>query len=198
MELDDLKRDWELLNKQAEREAVLKPLVVNKIIEQKYYSNLKKIIIPELTGDAICFLCALYLSLNLNKFDTTFFKLTVIVAILILIVLPILSLMSVRKFKFMENLTDPVVEMLAKFSSQKQQFYKFQRLNLMLSSLLLVCTIMLMSKLFNTNNSTAYKSYWIYSFSAGYIFLLFCSKWVMAYYTKSLNKTEDLLKGLNS
>ncbi len=198
MELDDLKYDWEILNKQLEKEAVLNTLIVNKIIEQKYYSDLKKIILPELLGSAICILSAVYLVVNLNKLDTIFFKLTGIVAILILIVLPILSVMSLQKFKFMENLTDPIVEMLAKFSSQKKQFYKFQRLNLTLSSLLLVCTIILMSKLFSTNNSMAYKYYWIYSFSAGYIFLLFSSKWVMRYYNKSLNKTEALLNGLDS
>ncbi len=198
MELDDLKRDWELLNKQPEKEVVLNKLVVNKIIEKKYYSNLKKIILPELLGGAICILSAVYLVVNLNKFDTAFFKLTGIVAIFILIMLPILSIISLGKFKFMGNMNNPVVEMLTIFSSQKKQFYNFQRLNLTLSSLLLVCTIILMSKLFSTNNSLAYKYYWIYSFSAGYIFLLFCSKWVMRYYNKSLNKTEALLNGLDS
>ena len=198
MELDDLKRDWESINKHSDMNTKLNAQIIDKVIAQKYQSNLKKIIIPELIGDAICLLSAIYVGANLNKLDTVFFKTIGIMAILLLTVLPILSIMSVRKFKFKENVNEPIVEMLAKFSIQKKQFYNFQRVNLILSNLLLVFTIILIPKLFAGNNWVVSKNYWIYSFSVSYIFLLFSSKWVMRNYNKTLQKTEDLLQSLDS
>jgi len=40
------------------------------------------------------------------------------------------------------------------------------------------------------------KYFWTFSFTLGYIFLLFYSKWVSKHYNKILSQAEELLKEL--
>jgi uncharacterized membrane protein required for colicin V production len=71
-----------------------------------------------------------------------------------------------------------------------------QKLNVTLSYLLLISIIVLMSKLMGGKDLSDNKYFWLFSFTIGYIFLLFFSKWVEKNYRKTLQQAEELLKEL--
>jgi hypothetical protein len=56
----------------------------------------------------------------------------------------------------------------------------------------------LISKFFNNRDITDSKYFWTFSFSFGYIFLLFLSKFVTKFYKTTLTKTEELLQELGA
>ena len=196
MELDDFKNS---LNRESNEEAQhLTPKIIDQMIERKYYSKMKRIAYPEYIGVAICLLAATFIGLNFYKLDTPFLKGTGIVSIFTLLIISIISLVSLRAFNNIRDVNKPFVETLKTFATHKLRFYKLQKVNVVLSYLLLVTIIVLISKLFNGIDVTGNKYFWIFSFTFGYIFLLFYSRWVMKYYKKTLLQTEELLKELSA
>ena len=196
MELDDFKNS---LNRESNEEAQhLTPKIIDQMIERKYYSKMKRIAYPEYIGVAICLLAATFIGLNFYKLDTPFLKGVGIVSIFTLLIISIISLVSLRTFNNIKDVNKPFVETLKTFATHKLRFYKLQKVNVVLSYLLLVTIIILISKLFNGIDVTGNKYFWIFSFTFGYIFLLFYSRWVMKSYKKTLMQTEELLKELSA
>lgn len=198
MELDDLKNTWEDVNNQVKKQQNLSPKMIDQMTQTKYYANLKKIAYPEITGVIICFIGAVFIGLNFSKLNTTFLQGVGIISTLLLLTLPVISLISLRQFNMIGDVNKPYAETLKKFAVQKIRFHKFQRVNMNLSYLLLVTIIILLSKFFGGKDITGSGYFWIFSFSFGYIFLLFYSKWVSKYYHKTLRQTEELLQELES
>ena len=190
MELDDLKNDWEsILNPNT-----LTTKAINQMTQKKYASKIKKIKYPELIGGVICLLGIGCIGFNFNKLDTFFLQSTGVLMMLLLVVLPAISLISLHQFNTTEDLSKPYVETIKQFAIKKLRFQKYQQANALLCYLLLVAIIILMPKLSNGKDITYSKTFWIFAFSFGYLFLLFFSKWVKKFYNKSLNEAEQLLK----
>jgi hypothetical protein len=196
MELDDLKNTWDDINSRVKTQQHLNTEKINQMIKSKYYSKLKRIAYPEIVGVIICVAAAVYIVLHFSKLNTVFLQGTGIVSILLLLLQPALSLLSLSQFSITGAVTKTYTETLKDFAVKKLRFYKLQKMNVTLSYLLLVTTIVLISKFFNGKDITNSKYFWIFSFSLGYIFLLFYSKWVTRYYKKTLRQAEDLLKEL--
>jgi hypothetical protein len=118
------------------------------------------------------------------------------VAMVVLLLLSITSLLSLQKLNAVVDVNKTYAETLKDFATKKIQFYKLQKINVTLSYLLLVTIIVLFSKFFSNKDITGSKYFWIFSFSIGYIFLMFYSKWVAKFYRSTLRKAEDLLNDL--
>ena len=196
MELDDLKNSWEDINQQVKKQQNLNTEMIDKMTRSTYFSNLKKVAYAEITGAIICIAGAAFIVANFSKLNTAFLQGTGVIAILVLLTLCVFSLISLWQFNLIKDVNIPYAETLKAFAIQKIRFHKFQRINILLSYLLLVTVIILLSKFLNGKDLTSNKYFWIFSFSIGYIFLLFYSKWVSKYYNKTLRKTEDLLREL--
>ena len=196
MELDDLKNSWSEINKQVNKQPHLNPQIIDQMTKNKYYSNLKRIAYPEIIGVVICIIGATFIAFNFIKLDTAFLQAVGIISMTLLMLLSAISLISLRQLNITADLTKSYAETLKDFLAQKLRFHKFQKINVTLSYLLLVTIIILLSKFFNGKDITNSKYFWTFSFSFGYIFLLFYSKWVSKYYDNTLRKTEDLLKEL--
>ncbi len=196
MELDDLKIFWTNASNQPVTQKILTPENIDLMIKRKYYSKIRKIAYPEIAGTAICLTAVTYIGINFNKLDSSFLQGTGILTILLLIILSALSIASLQTLKLRENANRPYAEMLKIFIQKKSAFYKLQKINILLSYLLLVTTIILLSKLYTGTDISGNKYFWIFSFSLGYIFLLFFSTYVSKFYKKTLQQTEELLKEL--
>lgn len=199
MELDDLKKDWESVSTQTAKQNNLTPEIIDQMIHKKYHATINKIRYPEWGGAIICWLAAAFIGFYFYKLDTVFFRATGIAAILIFLLLPVISLISIPRLNLITNLNKPYAEILRQFAVQKLRFQKFQRANVLCSYLVLVISIILLPKLFYGKDITHSNTYfWIFAFSLGYIFLVFFSRWVMKFYNKSLNEAEELFKELES
>ncbi|MFE3868751.1 hypothetical protein ACFX5E_11785 [Flavobacterium sp. LS2P90] len=194
MELDELKNTWDNANNPIDQN--LTPKMIDQMIQKKYHAKIKKIAYPEIIGVIICLISAFFIGLNFYKLDTAFLQGAAILSILLLVILSLISLISLRQLNIPEDINMPYAATLKIFATQKLQFYKLQKTNVILSYVLLVSIIILLSKFFNRKDITETKYFWTYSFSFGYLFLLFYSKWVAKYYKKTVQKSEELLQEL--
>lgn len=194
MELDDLKKDWESATNQANKQNILTSKIINQMTQKKFQAKIKKIKYPELVGSIVCILGLSFIGFNFNKLDTVFLQSIGVLTILLLMIMPTLSLLSLKDFNSAENFDKPYIEIIKKFANQKLRFIKYQKINAFLSYLLLVSVIILLPKLFYGKDVTFNKLFWTFAFSIGYIFLIFFSKWVENNYGTSLRKAEELLK----
>jgi hypothetical protein len=198
MELDDLKNAWNNAHSQAEKQNTLTTKMIDQMTQKKYYSKIKEITYPEIVGIAICLMATIYIGLNFYKLDSIFLQCVGALAILLLLVLSVISLLSLRQLNITGDVNKSYAETLRLFATQKIRFYKLQKINITLSYLLLVMVIILLTKFFNGRDITSNKYFWTLSFTVGYLFLLFYSKWVSKLYRKTLKQSEELLKELQS
>ncbi len=194
MELEDLKSDWNSASNQTEKQSILSSDIITQMTQKKYQSKMNKIKYPELAGGIICILGLSFIGFNFFKLDTAFLQSVGVSAILLLVILPTLSFLSLIKFNSANSFDKPYIEMVKQFAIQKMRFLKYQKVNALLSYLLLVATIILLPKFFYGKDITLSKSFWTFAFSFGYIFLLFFSKRVNKFYSNSLQQAEELLK----
>ena len=157
---------------------------------------MKKILLPEIVGSIVCLTAAAFIGLNFENLDSILLQGTGVLSILLLLLLPIISAISTWQLSTAHNVNKPYAETLKAFANQKVRFVKLQKLNITLSYLLLVSIIVLLSKLFNGKDLSDNKYFWLFSFTIGFIFLLFYSKWVEKYYYKTLQQAEELLNEL--
>lgn len=193
MELDDLKSTWNEANTQVTKQQNMDNEMFEKMNDQKYRAKIKRITIPEIGGSIVCLAAAVFIGLNFGKLDTLLLQGTGALSIFLLMLLPIISGVSTRQLFASKNLNTPYAQALKIFAHQKIRFIKLQRVNVVLSYLLLVTIVVLLSKLFGEKDLSVNKVYWLFSFTLGYIFLLFYSKWVAKYYRQTLQQAEELL-----
>jgi hypothetical protein len=165
--------------------------------KRKLYIALKNIIIPELLGSVVCIAAAAYIFLHFNRLDQVVFRITGILTIFLLAFLPAISIRSLYALYKSSNLNQSYTDTLKEFSTRKIQFCKLQKLNLMLSYVLMVLMLLLTTKIFGSNQLTESKSFWIIAISLGYIILTFFTKWVSRSYNKTIRQTEQILQDLS-
>jgi glucan phosphoethanolaminetransferase (alkaline phosphatase superfamily) len=198
MELDDFKNIWSEMSDQLKEKQNFNRKMFDKMSQKKFHSSLRKIIVPELLGSAVCIACAVFIGFNFYKLDTVAFQIVGVLSILLLLILPVLSIMSIRRLYKAGDMNRSYLDTLKEFTVQKIKFCRLQKLNLTLSYLLLVTLILLVTKLFGKNEITNNKYFWIFSISFGYIFLVFFSRLIFKSYNKTIRQTEDLLNELSS
>ena len=196
MELDDLKNTWSEMSDQIKEKQNLNIKTFDKMSQKKIHSNLIKILLPEILGSAVCIAGAVYVAFNFYRLNGIAFQVVGIITILIFLILPIISLMSIQHLYKTGNVDQAYSDALKEFAVQKIKFCKLQKLNLLLSNLLLVCVIVLATRIFGRKEITDSKYFFVFAFSFGYIFLMFFSKWVSKSYNKTIKLTENLLSEL--
>lgn len=195
MELDDLKNTWDNQSDKTQQQN-LTFKIIDQMTQTKYNSKINRIAYPEIIGSVICLIATIFIGLNFYKLDTTFLQGVGVISILVLLTLSVVSFLSLRQLKMTNDFNKPYAETLKILATQKLEFYKLQKINMTLSYLLLVTVIILLSKFFSGRDITDSKYFWTFSFSFGYIFLLFFSKFVIRFYKNTLKKSEELLQEL--
>ena len=196
MELDDLKSTWQNESSAATQNNLTNS-IIDKMTQEKYYSKIKKITLPEIIGSTICVIAAVFIVYNFHKLDTIIFQAIGAASIIILLIISVLGVLGLKTLNINKDFNKPYAETLKIFATQKLAFYKLQKINIILCYLLMVTIIVLLPKLFGNKDITEYKYFWLSTFSTGYIFLFFLSKFVSKFYKKTLQQSEELLKELN-
>lgn len=196
MELDDFKNIWDEMGNRVKEKQNLNLKIFDKMNRTKFHSSLKKILLPELLGSIVCIGFAIFIVFNFDKLDTVSFKISGAIAVLLFILLPTISLLSIQQLYKSADINKSYADTLKDFAVQKIKFCKLQKLNFTLSYLLLVAVILISTRLFGKNEATDNSYFFIISFGFGYIVLLSFSKWVFKKYNKTIRQTEDLLNEL--
>lgn len=197
MELNELKKAWDSQSSKIQQQNITFK-IIDEMTQSKYRSKINSIAYPEIAGSIICLVAAIFTGINFYKLDSIFLQGAGIVAIMVLVTLPVVSFLSLRQLKMTKDFNKPYAETLKIFATQKLKFYKFQRINMTLSYLLLVTVIVLLSKFLSGKDITGSKYFWTFSFCFGYIYLLFFSRMVTGFYKNTLRKSEELLQDIQS
>lgn len=198
MELDDFKNTWDDLSMQVKINQDFNLQKFDKMNKSNYQSRLNKIVLPEMIGIIVCIGFAIYIGANLSKLEPILYRITAIFTMLLLCVLAVLSVMSFLPLYKVADLNKSYIETLKDFAIKKRNFFKLQKLNLLLSFVLLVMVVLLSTRLFGRNEITDSKYFFIFTFIFGFSFFLIFSRWVTKIYKKSIRTTEDLLKELST
>jgi len=194
MELDELKSDWENSNNRPTNQNSLTSKMIDQMIQTKYNSKLNKIRYPEIGGGLVCAIAIVFIACNFNELDTAVTRCTGAIAILLLLLLPILSFLSLSKLNFESAVNESHVEVLQQFAIDRLRFQRYQKMNVTLCYLLMVAIIILLPKFFYGKDMVINKAFWTFAFSFGYIFLMVFSRMISGYYGRSLNQAEELLR----
>ena len=194
MELDELKSDWENRNNRPTNQNSLTSKMIDQMIQTKYDSKLNKIRYPEIGGGLVCAIAIVFIACNFNELDTSVTRCMGAIAIVLLLLLPILSFLSLSKLNFESAVNESHVEVLQQFAIDRLRFQRYQKMNVTLCYLLMVAIIILLPKFFYGKDMVINKAFWTFAFSFGYIFLLVFSGLISRYYGRSLNQAEELLR----
>ncbi|MCH6198195.1 hypothetical protein MMU07_01280 [Aquiflexum sp. LQ15W] len=196
MELEEMKLAWNDLSKRVEKQEILNQQMIEKMTKDQYHNNLKKIALPEYIGTIICYLGAAYLSVNVPKLDDPMIQFFGVVSIALLLILPIISLQSVRAMRKVDLSAQTYLETIQVFGKQKLRFQKLQKLNVSLGLFLMVIGAPVLLSIQGVSLVPT-PLFWMLYFPMGVMFFLGFSFWVLKYYNRKLKATEKLLTEVN-
>lgn len=192
-----MKSAWEQLNKRIEKQEILTHQMIEKMTQQQYQTKLKKIGTSEYVGTLICYIGAAYLIVNLSKIDQILMQFFGIISIALLLILPIISLQSIRAMKKVNVVSKSYLETINTFALQKIKFQKLQKLNVALGMFLMLIAIPVLSAIQGKDiNQTPY--FWPVIFPLFVLFFLGFAYWVLRSYNRALNEVEKMLSGINN
>ena len=194
MELDNFKNTWDDIGNKVKINQRFNLKKLDKMDKTKFQSSLNKILLPEIFGTVFCIGFAIYIGYNFSKLETITYQVAGIVAILLFVILPIISLISILRIYKVADINKPYSETLKNFAVGKIKFCKLQKLNFTLCYLLAVTVILLSTRLFGRNDITDSKYFFIVTYGFAHIVLLFFSKGVAKNYNKTIKQAEELLK----
>lgn len=196
MELEEMKNSWEELSKKVEKQEILTNQMIEKMTQQNYHSKLNKIGYAEFIGTLVCYIGAAYLSVHLLKIEGITMQLFGGIAIALLLILPIISLQSIRAMKSVNIASGTYVETLQNFARQKIRFQKLQKLNVSLGLLLMLLAVPVLAAIQGRDLSqTPY--FWTLIFPLFVLFFLAFAYWVLRSYNKALHEAEKMLSEIN-
>jgi len=196
MELDELKNIWQEASSQSNKKSSLNNQNIEKMIQTRFRSRVSKVIYHEALGTVFALGAVLYMALNFGKLTTPFFQGIGIVTMLLLIVLPAISLILLSRLNSVGNLSRPYAETLKTFAMQKLQFIRFQQWSVVAAYVLIVFVILLMPKFTGGRSLNDNKYFWAMAIAIGYVFIYGFSRFVLKYYSKTLQQAEELLREL--
>jgi len=194
MEIDELKSGWENGNNSPANQSSLTAKMIDQMIQAKYNSKLNKIRYPEIGGGLVCALAIVFIACNFNQLDTAVTKSMGAIAIVLLLLLPILSFLSLSKLNLESAVSESHIDVLQQFAIDRLRFQRYQKMNVTLCYLLMVAVIILLPKFFYGKDVVINKAFWMYAFFFGYIFLLVFSKMISRFYGKSWNQAQELIR----
>jgi phosphatidylserine synthase len=198
MELDELKSSWETLSRKMEKQQQLNSKLIEQMINQNYKHRLNNIARPEFIGSIICFIFAIALVYNFNTLNTLILQICGGFSILFLILLPLLSLRSIRGLQTINMTLSTYKNTLKEFAVKKIRFQKIQKLNVFLSFIFIISFAPVSVKLIAGKDISQNITLWLTVLPASVIVLFFVSKWVLRHYNNTLKKAEELLTEIDS
>ncbi|MBP6025142.1 hypothetical protein [Ferruginibacter sp.] len=198
MELDELKSSWETLSRKMEKQQQLNAKLIEQMTNQNYKHRLNNIARPEFIGSIICFIFAIALVYNFNTLNTLLLQICGGFSILFLILLPLLSLRSIRGLQTINMTLSTYKNTLKEFAIQKIRFQKIQKLNVFLSFIFIISFAPVSVKLIAGKDISQNITLWLTVLPANVIVLFFVSRWVLKHYNNTLKKAEELLTEIES
>ncbi|WP_126974350.1 hypothetical protein [Gynurincola endophyticus] len=196
MELEQMRTQWQSMNTRMKNQELITDQLIEKMTRNQYHSKINKIGYAEYIGTIICYLGAIYLMIHFSKTNTPVIQVFTLIAILLLLVLPIISILSLGTLKNVNISSGTYLEAIEDFGKRKLKFQKLQKLNLSLGLFLLVVSVPVLSAI-QGKNIHEIPYFWSLIFPISIASFLAFALWVLRSYNKILNATEKMLSDLH-
>jgi len=198
MDLEEMKNTWGEMSTEIDKQKKLTDKLIMMMTKEKYNKTLRRISIPETIGTVICYITVLLILFNFEKLDTWYLQLSGLLSVAILIVLPILSLRSIKKMNTVNISKNNIKQTLIDFNKGKQQFKNVQKLGFYMSFIILIVSLPVAGKLMRNKDLFLEDTIWMWYIPFGVIGLFLFAKWVFKYYMSSTSEAENILKELDN
>ncbi len=199
MNIEEIQLIWSEMSDQLEKQKTLTNELIMKMTKDRYTRKFDKLGLYEGIGAIICFIMAFYTLFNIRILDTWYLLSCGLFTVVLLIILPILTLASIRKLKRIDISKHNFTEMIVKYDKTKKQMLLIQRLGIYLSFLLIFTILPVFSKIMKGKDIFLESSgtFWIYVLIMS-VFLFFFSRWGYKCYLNVTQSAENVLKELDS
>ena len=193
MELDELKSSWQMLSEKVEKQQRLNAKLIEQMTNHNYRSRLNKIVYPEFIGSIICFIGVFLLLWNFDKLNTVLLQVAGGLCVLFLVVLPILSISSIRGLQTINMSLSSYADTLKQFAIKKIRFQKIQKLTVSLNFGFMIAFAPVCVRMADGKDITQSTRFWVIILPLCLVAMFFVSRWVLRHYNNALKQAETLL-----
>jgi hypothetical protein len=197
MELDEMKNLWEDLSGKVESQQKLNKEQLLEMTKKSYQNSLGKIYLPEILGSIICFLYAGFFIFQIGKLEFPVNQILAVFNTAAMIVLPVISLVTLYRLNRLVLKEDTPAHLLKRFMAHKTFFWKFQRLNLILSGVFAITILPPLAELVGKVDLIMESKFWMVYVPIGLIFIYIFGRWAFRKYDKALLDTQQLIEGID-
>lgn len=196
MELEEMKSLWSDLSVKVEKQDRIHRELILEITKQKFRSRLNSIQVSELLGAVVCFAGAAYFIVNFGKLEIWYNQVFALINILIAVILPLLSLSTIRAMKNLQIGSESPIAIIKEFTKRKLRFWQVQRLSLVLASVYLLTILLPFAELQGKSDLFMSPNFGMVYIPLGFALMLMFSSWVWKKYKGGIAASEELLREL--
>ncbi|MFD0861988.1 hypothetical protein ACFQ1M_07200 [Sungkyunkwania multivorans] len=197
MNIEEMKDIWSQMSDQLEKQKKLTDKLIIEMTKEKFKNRFNAISMYETAGAVICFLMALFVIINFNKLDSWYLSLFGLIVVLFLVILPILSLRSIKRMKTIDIVRNNYRQTIVDFTKRRKSFLLIQKISMASSFILMLVSVPVASKLIGDKDVFLMNgTKWLWYFAIMGIFLFFFSRWVYRCYNGISKSAEEVLKEL--
>jgi hypothetical protein len=197
MELEEMQSAWNNLSNRVEKQDARTNKIMEQLTQQNYQSKLNRIGYPEFIGTLVCYAGAAYVSVHLPNIEGAFMQVLAALSIGLLLLLPILSLASMRAMKSVRISTSTYLETINTFGRQKIRFQKLQKINVCLGLVLMLLALPVLAAIQGKDLSQI-PYFWTLVFPLFGLMMIAFAFWVLKAYNKTLHALENQLADINA
>lgn len=192
-----MKSLWEDMSKKVDQQRILTDQLILDMTKERYESRMRSISVPETLSALICFAVVVYLISNFSLLDTWYLQLSGILTIIACILLPVLSLKSIRKMQSINISKSTYKEALVVYAKEKARFMLLQKTSFYTSFIVLILAVISFGKIMKGIDvfTMTEKLNWLVPSAIGVLFIF--TQWVLKKYKRSADSAHDLLKELD-
>lgn len=194
MELEEMKSLWEDMSKKVDQQRVLTDQLIMEMTKERYENRMRSISVPETISAFICFTAVIYLISNFNLLDEWYLQLSGVLTIVACLLLPILSLKSIKRMKAINVSKSTYKESLVNYAKEKTKFMRLQKTSFYTSFIVLILAVISFGKIMKGIDvfTMTEKLNWLIPSGIGVLYIF--SQWVLKKYKKATDSANDILK----
>jgi hypothetical protein len=194
MEINEFQNIWKAMDKSLSNQPKLNNHTIMEMTKDKYHNTINRISNKEKIGSFFCFIIVVFIIYTLKDQDTWYLMTCAILSMCFYIILPILSLKSIRDLNAINfantNLRDTIIE----FQKKKAVFLKVQQLGILLSIFILFLFLPPMIKTIDGKDIFLERSIWMWYIPISLLLIAVFARWGYNYYKKTIEAAESILK----
>ena len=196
MEFQEMQSLWKNMNQKVDQQKILTDKLIIDMTQERYANKLRSISIPESISTLICLAVIIYLISNFGLLDVWYLQLSGAITIISCLILPILSLKSIKKMKTINISKNTYRESLTKHAKEKIKFMLIQKISFYVSFLVLILSVIVFGKIMKDIDvfTMTEKLNWLVPSGIGVLYIF--TKWVLKKYKKATTSANNILKEL--